>query len=85
MRVITDWHAMGHFDFSTMLACRKRMVSRLGMRSRMGMAQSGVTDLNRTRMGMDERRHRLQDDNNAEHQVTDHSVWHSQGRQVRLA
>ena len=76
MRSRTDWHAMGHFDFSTVLACRKRMVCRLGMCTRMGMGmvQTGVTDLNRTRMGMDERRYRLQDDNDPEHQVTGHSV-----------
>ena len=65
---------MGHFDFCTMLACRKRMVSRLSMCTRMRMMQTGVTDLNRTRMGMDERRYRLQDDNDPEHQVTGHSI-----------
>ena len=74
MRGRTNWHAMGHFDFSTTFARRKRMVSRISMRTSLYMAQTGVINVNRTRMGMDERRHRLQDDNDPEHQVSGHSV-----------
>lgn len=66
-----------HLNLSAMLTVDDRMVGSIAVHALMHMRQIRMTQLHRPRMGVDERRHRLQGNNEPEHQQAVKSVRHS--------
>ena len=75
-RVDPQRHALRHIDLRAVLVGRKRMVSSVAVHALMNMQKIRVIKLHRARMGVDERRHRLQGDEKPEHQKSVKSVRH---------
>ena len=75
-RVDPQRHALRHIDLRAVLVGRKRMVSSVAVHALMNMQKIRVIKLHRTRMGVDERRRRLQGDEEPEHQKAVESVRH---------
>ena len=69
-------HTLRHIDLRAVLVGRKRMVSSVAVHALMNMQKIRVIKLHRTRMGVDERRRRLQGDEEPEHQKAVESVRH---------
>lgn len=69
-------HALRHIDFRAVRVSRKRVISRVGVHALMNMQKARVIKLHRARMRVDERRHRLQGDEQPEHQKSLQSVRH---------
>jgi hypothetical protein len=65
-----------HIDLRAVLVGCKRMVCSVAVRTLMNMQKTRVIKLHRTRMGVDERRRRLQGDEEPEHQKAVESVRH---------
>lgn len=65
-----------HIKFRAVLVGRKRVISRIALHPLVQMQKIRVIQLHRARMGVDERRHRLQGDEKPEHQKSVKSVRH---------
>ena len=69
-------HALRNINFRAVRVCRKRVISRVSMHALMNMQKTRVIKLHRARVRVDERRHRLQGDEEPEHQKSLQSVLH---------
>ena len=69
-------HALSDIDFRAVRVSRKRVISRVSVHALMNMQKTRVIKLHRARMRVDERSHRLQGDEEPEHQKSLQSVRH---------
>lgn len=72
-----------HRNLRTMLTVDDRMVGSIAVHALMHMQKIRMTQLHRPRMGVDERRHCLQGNDEPEHQQAVKSVRHSRIRMLR--
>lgn len=79
-RVAPKRYALRHGNLRAAFIGRECMVSRIARRTRVHMKKTRMIELRRARMGVDKRRHRLQDDKEPEHQKTVESVRHGRGQ-----
>jgi len=81
-RIAPKRHALRHVNLRTVFIGRKRMVASIALHALMEMQESRMIKLDCACMGVDERRHRLQGDEQPEHQEADDSVRHCQAENI---
>jgi hypothetical protein len=72
--------ALFHVDFCAVLAGGRRVINAIVLSRLMEVKKTRMIELHRTRMGVDERHHRLQGDEEPEHQGAESSGGHGQIR-----